>query len=76
METLQQAPAQQREYGSFDHPEVKPKHDQTKRPDPEPEMKILTFKNKSNPIHSNKTSFSKSSALMNLYMIKLGLQQE
>ena len=47
---LQQAPAQQQEYGSFDHPE----HKEVKRPDPEPEMK--TFE------HSNRSSFQKSSA--------------
>lgn len=51
---LQQAPAQQREYGSFDHPN----HNSTPRPDPEPEMK--TF-NKSTTT-SNRSSFSKTSA--------------
>ena len=47
---LQQAPAQQQEYGYFDHPE----HKEVQRPDPEPEMK--TFE------HSNRSSFQKSSA--------------
>lgn len=52
---LQQAPAQQQEYGSFDHP-----HTTAKRPDPEPEMK--TFERSNNPEHSNRHSFEKSSA--------------
>ncbi|WP_162894148.1 zinc ribbon domain-containing protein [Companilactobacillus musae] len=51
---LKQAPAQQREYGSFDHPQEKTKQT-VQRPDPEPEMK--TFESS-----SNRSSFSKSSA--------------
>ncbi|WP_119317155.1 zinc ribbon domain-containing protein [Companilactobacillus formosensis] len=49
---LQQAPAQQKEYGSFDHPKVQ-------RPDPEPEMKTY---NKTNDSTSRPSSFAKSSA--------------
>ncbi|KRN99447.1 zinc ribbon domain-containing protein [Companilactobacillus kimchiensis] len=46
---LQQAPMQQQEYGSFDHPQK----ETVKRPDPEPEMK--TFES------SNRSSFQKAS---------------
>ena len=49
---LEQAPAQQQEYGSFDHPERK-----TTRPDPEPEMKTFERKESTRP-----SSFEKSSS--------------
>ena len=60
---LQQAPAQQQEYGSFDHPREQQAHKTVQRPDPEPEMKTFERSSASTtPLHSNKTSFSKSSA--------------
>lgn len=52
--SLQQAPAQKQEYGSFDHPHVQKKEEPI-RPDPEPEMKTYGGS-------SNRSSFSKTSA--------------
>lgn len=57
---LQQAPAQKREYGSFDHPTSTPSTNESKssftpRADPEEAMKTYTSSN-----HSNNSSFSQS----------------
>lgn len=51
---VQQAPAQQQEYGSFDHPREQKKYETQKsvQPNPEPEMKTYNG--------SNRSSFSKS----------------